>query len=274
MKVNSLSVSSIASFTHCEHQFYITYILNYKPEPGKAAIFGTIFHKFLELRAKKKDKSIEEILNDYPDSGLLSKDLNDLDKLINKTLLFNNGEFDPRRLEVVDVEKFFEIAVGEVKIRGIIDLITRVDDKTLLAIDWKTGNPDKDFITGKDINEEYLYKSPQIRVYVWSLYKLFPEIDNVIFTMFFAKTGKPYTIIIDKDENWKVEKFLNIKYNKITKVETPSLNKSWKCRFCSHSQKYFGESGQTLCNYFNERNLIDGMEKTIANYTIAKKEHR
>ncbi len=292
MRVESLSVSSIKTFDFCALKFFIGSVLSIKEDQGKAAMLGSIFHKYFEIRAKSVltgglvddkilgrvdptsvDDLVEIIFNYYRGTDtkheLSAKDLKESIKLVNKTLVFNNGAYDPLKMNVMEVEKFFEMPISEVSFRGVIDLVARIDDRTILALDWKTAGSLKDFHSGEPITEESLYKDPQIRIYVYSIYKLF-DVDTVIFTIYFVKHDKPFTIIIGKDENWKVEKYVDIKYKKISRDNNPRGRFDWKCTFCNHSRKKYGESGQTVCNFINEHIQIGGLESTVANYKVKK----
>lgn len=296
MEIEVLSTSSIGNFDHCPHKFFIGSVLGYREPSGKAALLGTIFHKCAELRAKSvinpivKDSifgdldydntSIEDILDKVfsyykdknPELNLVEKDKKESLELFNRAINYSKCSFDPKKMNVIEVEKFFELPVdkewGSLKLRGVIDLITQIDDRTIHIFDWKTGNPNSDFLTGKEKNEETLYRDPQIRLYNYAAFRLF-DVDTVLFTIYFVKYDKPFTIVIDKSEMWKVEKFLQIKYKKITNTTDAVLNKSWKCKMCGYSKMKWGD-GQTYCDFFNEKVLIDGMEQTVTNYKKEK----
>lgn len=278
MKISSLSTSSISTFDHCEHRFMLGSVLGIKEESNKAALLGTIFHKVFEQFARGIDLSSTELVKvtfegyKKENDNLTDKDLSDLQTLVKRGLEFNSGEFDPRGKDILDVEKWFELEIGfngdAIKLRGVIDLVKRIDDKTIEIVDYKTGASLKDFYTGKEKTEESLYKDHQIRLYHYAACKLYPTAENIIFTLYFVKLDKPFTIIIDKAEAYRAELFLKRKFDKIKLITQPRLNITWRCKMCDYSKKKMGT--QSVCEFFRDKIRIEGLEKTIEEYKVKK----
>lgn len=187
-----------------------------------------------------------------------NKDYEDCKKWVKKAVEYGNGMFDPRNRHIVSPEKKFDIIIekpwakysykhnnenleGFLGIKGTIDLITKVNDNTIEVIDWKTGKR-LDWATGKEKTQEKLEKDPQLMIYYYALQKLYPEIDNYIFTIYFINDGGPFSMTFNKSHLIQTENILREKFNIIRKTKKPKLNRTWKCR--------------TLCHY-GKNNFLD-----------------
>lgn len=74
------------------------------------------------------------------------QDLAFCEKMVLAGIHHNNGQYDPRNRDIVQAEPGFDIVIDEpwaklgnynLRIKGTIDLVTKVDDETLEVIDWK-----------------------------------------------------------------------------------------------------------------------------------------
>lgn len=192
MLVTYIRSSSFNNYAYCEMQYFITYVLGYQPDSGKKAEMGTIFHKVMEILAKSKkfiqdnpSKTKIEFHDDalgliqfkksefYKDSivkNLLQQsfafytssskhdftkaDNNNSLQLIIDTLLYNDGQFDPRYRKIIAAEPHFDIPIeedwahyeyningkivkGQLAIKGTIDLVTETKEGIIEVIDWK-----------------------------------------------------------------------------------------------------------------------------------------
>lgn len=83
-----------------------------------------------------------------------SKSYDFCEKMVWDTLRYNSGQFDPRNRTIVDTEPHFDFAIdepwakfsfdgpdgkieGNLAVKGTIDLITELPDRTIEVIDWK-----------------------------------------------------------------------------------------------------------------------------------------
>lgn len=83
-----------------------------------------------------------------------SKSYDFCEKMVWDTLRYNNGQFDPRNRTIIDTEPHFDFAIdepwakfsfdgpdgkieGNLAVKGTIDLITELPDRTIEVIDWK-----------------------------------------------------------------------------------------------------------------------------------------
>ena len=73
-------------------------------------------------------------------------DLPFCEKMVLAGINHNNGQYDPRNRNIIQAEPGFDLVIDEpwakignynLRIKGTIDLVTKVDDETLEVIDWK-----------------------------------------------------------------------------------------------------------------------------------------
>lgn len=190
-----------------------------------------------------------------------STDLKDCRKWVQKALEYNNGMFDPRNREIVSSEQHFDMEIkkdwakysykidnevisGNLAIKGTIDLITKVNDKTLEVIDWKTGKR-LDWATGQEKTLDKLHTDPQLMIYFYAIQNLYPNIEHIIVSINFINDGGVFSVCFDKSHLFKVEMMLKQKFETIRNTVHPQLNKSWKCTKLCH----FGKTTFENSNY-------------------------
>lgn len=181
------------------------------------------------------------------------KDLKDCHNWVHKAINFNNGMFDPRNHEILCPEQHFDFEIntqwsrysfdtpdgpieGNLSLKGTIDLVTKANDKTIEIIDWKTGKR-LDWATGQEKTQEKLEKDPQLRIYHYAISKLYPDIEHIIFSIYFINDGGPFSICFDKSDLTTTEEMLRQKFNTIKRCKRPKLNKTWMCSKLCHFGK-------------------------------------
>jgi hypothetical protein len=303
-------------------QYFITYVLGYQPDSGKKAELGTIVHKVMEVLAKLKkftqdnptknkivvdddalgkiDIKKSELYTNGLVTGLLQKsfhfytsqskhhftkgDNNDCMKLVNDTILYNDGQFDPRNRKIIAAEPHFDIPIdepwafyeyeidgkmvsGQLAIKGTIDLVTESSDGIIEAIDWKTGKR-LDWATGEEKTYEKLCSDPQLLLYNYAISKLFPEYSQSIMTIFFIKDGGPFSMCFDKaDEsrflNMLKDRFKDIQYNNTPKPISET-RENWKCtKLCHYCKNNWPGTDQNMCIFIENSLKTKGMDQTI-----------
>lgn len=189
------------------------------------------------------------------------KDHKDCKLWVYKAIEFNNGMFDPRNREILCPEQHFDIVIdrpwskysyslpngekleGNLAIKGTIDLITKVNKNTIEIIDWKTGKR-LDWATGQEKTQEKLEKDPQLRIYHYAISNLYPEIENIIFSIYFINDGGPFSVCFEKHHLQETEDMLREKFNYIKSTKRPRLNKSWMCtKLCHFGKTTFENTG-------------------------------
>lgn len=180
-------------------------------------------------------------------------DHKDCRKWIYKALEHNNGMFDPRNRDIVQPEQHFDIEikkpwakydyktkegrlVGNLAIKGTIDLITKVNEDTLEVIDWKTGKR-LDWATGEEKTLDKLHRDAQLMLYYYAIKHIYPHVKHIIVSINFINDGGMFSVCFDDSHMHKVEMMLRHKFETIKQTTNPPLNKSWKCSKLCHFGK-------------------------------------
>lgn len=211
----------------------------------------------INIKQYNLDSIIEKIYNHYSINNShhkwTQKDYKDCHSWVYKAIEFNNGMFDPRNCDIVQPEQHFDITIkkpwsaysydtpdgkleGYLGLKGTIDLITRVDNKTFEIVDYKTGKR-LDWATGQEKTQEKLENDSQLRIYHYAVSSLYPEIEYIIFTIYFINDGGPFSICFDKSDLIKTEDMLRKKFEIVKNTRRPHLNKSWMCSKLCHFGK-------------------------------------
>lgn len=322
MLITYVRSSSYNNYSYCQMQYFITYVLGHQAESGKKAILGTIVHKVLEILARLKKYQQDNItkstllVEDDALGQVLIKKLDLLTagtiedilqrsfafytkntshaftkgdnatclKLTWDTVLYNDGQFDPRRRNIVAAEPHFDIPIdedwahfeyevngevikGQLAIKGTIDLVTESSEGVIEVIDWKTGRR-IDWATGEEKTYEKLCSDPQLLLYNYAIAKLFPQYKQSIMSIFFVKDGGPFSMCFDKDDQARFLDMLKAKFQDIKKNEHPqpiSKNRdNWKCtKLCHYCKTKWKDTDQNMCIYIENSLKSNGMEQTI-----------
>ena len=181
------------------------------------------------------------------------KDHKDCKNWVYKAIEFNNGMFDPRNRNILCPEQHFDFQInkswakysydingqkleGNLALKGTIDLITLVNDSTIEVIDWKTGRR-LDWATGEEKTQEKLEKDPQLKIYHYAIKHLYPNIKNIIFSIYFINDGGPFSICFHDSDLSSTEDMLRQKFEAVKSTKKPRLNKSWMCGKLCHFGK-------------------------------------
>ncbi len=328
MLITYIRSSSYNNWSYCQMQYFITYVLGHQSVSGKKAELGTIVHKVMEClaglkeaqqkaspRARKlkiKDDAIKEFscnksdlhseelveklldasFKFYTSQSVHSWSLTDKNVCLNlvwKTLEYNDGQFDPRKRDIVAPEPHFDIPIeedwakfkykmpdgkeveGQLAIKGTIDLVTKVDDETIEVIDWKTGRR-LDWATGEEKTYAKLCSDPQLLLYNYAISKLFPEYKQAIMTIFFIKDGGPFSMCFDQSDQKMFLDMLKNRFQEIQQNNTPKPisddRSNWKCtKLCHYCKNNWPGTDQNMCIYIQNHLEKHGMDKTLAECT-------
>jgi putative RecB family exonuclease len=162
----SLSPSRVTSFTDCPLAFRFRAIDRIPEAPSPHATKGTLVHRVLErlvwehaagdrtpaVAAAELDRAWADLVDD-PRFGSLELDEGaraafraDAAQLVENYFALE----DPDAVEAVGVEVSLEADLGGLRLRGIIDRLDRMEDGTLVVVDYKTGRaPSPRFERGK-----------------------------------------------------------------------------------------------------------------------------
>jgi len=212
-------------------------------------------------------------------------DLNFCKKTLNKVI---EGPYNPLKLNVLDVEKRFQIPMksegfsfdyydilnkshksGFYELRGTSDLVTEIDKDTLEIIDWKTGSR-KDWNTGVLKDYEYLSeKDIQLRMYDLAMSLVYPQYKTRLLTIHFINDGGPFTVTFDDAKRKEtldiIKNKINIKENWLpTRLkETNPKDSRWKCKNVCFFGKTKTSSGSCYCDSIHSFMMHNGIEKTM-----------
>lgn len=175
------------------------------------------------------------------------KDLDVCQELVEKAITFNDGMYNPLKREIIAPELHFDFPItaewakytytmpdnstlaGQLALKGTVDLITKPMDDVYEIIDWKTGRR-LNWATGEEKTYEKLQDDPQLRLYHYAVSNLFPEVEQIMITIFFIADGGPFSICYTKDDLPKTEEMIRKKFEIIRRTQVPKLNKTWKCK--------------------------------------------
>ena len=126
--------SSFGSYLACPHKYLLQYVVKIPDEPHPKAVWGTVFHKVMEcfaqasLALKNGSKTfVDEQFGELPCSAgantFLQKSWNlymgeddpeaykEIQKWIQKALTVNGGRWNPKNMDILYHEKFFDYEI-------------------------------------------------------------------------------------------------------------------------------------------------------------------
>tara|TARA_R110002020_G_scaffold460313_1_gene678774 strand:+ start:1342 stop:2307 length:966 start_codon:yes stop_codon:yes gene_type:complete len=303
-------------------QYFITYVLGHRSISGKKAQLGTIVHKVMECLASCKkelqdnpaksmsitDDAIGEIkftekklftkkfVADVLDSSYkhytescshhyTGADIKFCKKSVDDALSYNEGQFDPRKRNVVASEPQFDIPIeadwakyeyempdgkvvkGQLAIKGTIDLVTQVDEGVIEVIDWKTGRR-LNWATGEEKTYEKLLEDPQLLLYNYAISKLFPEYKQAIMSIYYIRDGGPFSMCFDKSDQEKFLGMLEKRFKQIQRNDFPqpiSRNRTnFKCtKLCHFYKNKWPGTNISMCEHVEEHLKAFGEDDTV-----------
>lgn len=222
------------------------------------------------------------------------KDKRECMSLVNRVLEFNNGQFDPRKCKVIAPESYFDFEIdkpwaeyyykledgtelkGRLRMKGSIDLVTQIRPGMYEMIDYKTGRR-SDFATGTEKSYEKLCKDFQLRLYQWAGFKLWPDIDDIMMTIFYVKkaSGGPFTLPWSRDDLPETEDMIRKQFEYIKRTVKPQLNPgppwsskpnpkiaNFKCaKLCAFSKPSAEDPSKSTCQLIRDEILSIGIDK-------------
>jgi hypothetical protein len=204
------------------------------------------------------DKAYHFYLGRSADKDWEGQDYKDCHQWLYDAMHFNNCMFNPLERDIVCPEQYFEFTIeqpwaeyhyvlpdgrkldGHLGLKGSIDLVTKIDDKIYELIDWKTGAR-YDWGKSKDKTYEDLLQDPQLRMYHYALTRIYPNVDQIIVTIFYVRSGGPVSMCFTQRDVEETEKMLKKRFDLIRSVSKPQLvYPSRKCNWC-----WFKKNGPT-----------------------------
>lgn len=124
----------------------------------------------------------------------------------------------------------------------------------------------KDWATGKVKEYSDFQKDNQLMLYYYAIKKLYPN-KNVIFTIYWARDGGPFTLCFDESDMLKVEDNLKEKTEYIWNCTSPKMLHSkqsdFRCyRLCHYCKNNWPGTSINICNYVNQHIKKNGIQNT------------
>lgn len=210
------------------------------------------------------------------------KEYRQLQTWVNSVRDFQNGAFDPRKKDIIEAEKHFEIDLtenwatydfselglyGKLRLQGTIDLVSQLTDSIYEITDWKSGRR-VNWSTGEEKTYDYLLNHDfQIRFYHYVVMKLFPHLKQSIFTIYYLSDGGPFSLPLEQADLKKTEEYIKEIFTTIkndTKVKAKSKErKHFFCsRICGYNKGCY-KNGKSLCYYVEDCIKCKGITRTV-----------
>jgi hypothetical protein len=227
--------------TICHKFFEILAEIKLNTQFGRPYFYDDIVNQ-VDIASYSLDNLIDQVYEYYTTHFThhtwSPSDYRDCKAWVYKALEYNNGMFDPRNRNILQPEQHFDIEIkkdwakfsyktkdetlsGNLAIKGTIDLITQIDDKTIEIIDWKTGRR-LDWATGEEKTLAKLHKDPQLMIYFYAAQKLYPHIEHIIISINFINDGGVFSVCFDKSHLSQVEMMLRHKFETIKNTIKPN----------------------------------------------------
>lgn len=218
--------------------------------------------------------------NDLPECIKWSKDY----------LKLSGGIFNPENMNIIAAEKKFDFKIEKQEFRyhyvledgtilddflglkGTVDLVVRHDNGVIEVIDHKSGKR-KDWNTEEIKTHKKLTTDPQLLLYFYAMSHEFPEANSFLMTIIYINDGGAFSIPFDRENDLAIaEAMILKKFNEIRNTQKPKLKKTWKCsKLCGQGKNNFGDSGKTVCAFFEPLVAAKGTDKVFAEYGNIKK---
>lgn len=308
MIVFYLRSSSYNDFDFCQHKYFFKYVLGWQELTNKAATKGTVVHKAIELMAKQKiHNDYHDSETDFHITGKTEKeevllaafnyyrkkenhlsfntdDLKECKKWFQHVL--DDKDYSPLHRDIFTTEQFFDIEIkepwahyssvikgekyeGNLRIRGTVDMIYNLEgkEKGIEYVDWKTGQR-KNWATGKKKYLTDFYHDPQLMIYHYALRHTYPDIDLMVFTVYYVKDGGPYTIALDRDDLQISTDMIRDRFETIKQTQTPeTIWGDYKCfKMCGFGQNHFPGTNQSICQFIHQKIKKHGIQKVTDYY--------
>ena len=310
MIITYIRSSLLNTWDSCQQKTFLQYVLGLPSPSNLAACKGSICHKVYECLALGKQAiQNNESSYDAEELGILpvdsiwdidvlpqlavqmyrekephltfaKADLKDCKEWVNNGLEWHNGAYDPRKLNILQPEKHFDIEIkenwakyqfnvngeeieGHLRLRGTIDLVALNDDQ-LWVMDLKTGAR-RNWKTFKTKEYEDLEQEIQFLLYYYVAAMLYPEYESAMFTVLFVKDGGPFTFLYDRNMLPNIENRLRKYFDDIRKIQTPNLSIGKQCSFCPYS-KITVALGDSPCSYYHQQVLSKGLYQIVSEF--------
>lgn len=217
---------------------------------------------------------------------LTEDDLEDCIRWVNIVVTANDGMLDPRNQNIHITEQFFDIEiqqdwakydfilngeriVGNLKIRGTIDLIIDEGNNYFHILDFKTGRR-INWATFKEKTYEDLEYDTQLLLYYYAMKQLYPEKEFIV-SIYYINAGGLFSYPYEQKHYNRAEDMLKQKFSYIRSIEIPRLvsgdNTAKICKsMCAFSKLHPSGNGNTICQHIHNEIKTKGITKVVEEY--------
>lgn len=225
LKYSPYSFSKIDSYSSCPRKFKHSYIDKIKIDKEQVHLLkGKFIHNLLELYRNPNKASIKQKkLNINPEDQKAYKELTAAFIASKTGQKYLKGNCIGREVEIafdykLDMCGYWD---QECLFRGSIDRLNKINDDTIMVIDWKTGKFDPKRATKR-----------QLKYYALWCFMEYPEIKNVECHYVYIETSDVKEYIYTKDSMKKTMKELLLRIKTIEKAPLFVKNRTALCSYC------------------------------------------
>lgn len=224
-KYSPYSFSKIDSYSSCPRKFKYSYIEKIKVDKEQAHLLkGKYIHNILERYRNPDIDSIEPESLDIPlESKEAYKELTASFIGSQTGQEYVNGDCIGREIKLSFNSKLEMCDYWDEQclFRGSIDRLNKIDDETLLAIDWKTGKYDPKRLTKN-----------QLKYYALWCFMQYPEIKHVKCHYVYIETCDVKEYVYSKESMKEIMKELLLRIKNIEKARMFVKNRTALCNYC------------------------------------------
>ena len=228
------SVSQFVGYKKCPRLYQYRHVMKIPEKPRYYFDFGSSLHSIAEqlTRMQKDGKDINEIVAEellakfWDPKGYKSKidEKRDYDeaKAILKVFLEEQAK---SKSEIVDIERWFETSIGDIKLRGRIDRIDK-DGSSYTVVDYKTSKK------ASSLNE--LKKDMQLLVYALAVKGMYGTGPLKVGNWFLRSNEK----VFFEPEQKAIEAMQTEITEMAAKIKSAAFEPkkgSWECNYCDYT---------------------------------------
>ncbi len=228
------SVSQFVGYKKCPRLYQFRHVMKIPEKPRYYFDFGSSLHSIAEqlTRMQKDGKAIDEVVafellaKFWDPKGYKSKidEKRDYDeaKEILKVFLDEQAK---SKAEIVDIERWFETSIGEVKLRGRIDRIDK-DGSDYIVVDYKTSKK------APSLNE--LKKDMQLLVYALAVRGIYGDSGKLKVGDWFLRSNEK---VFFEPEQKTIDAMQTEIADMAAKIKAASFEPkkgSWECNYCDY----------------------------------------